>query len=106
MRLIFCNYKRIAVKLEFIVCRLKEWLDNILWEESASTGTILRLKGLVNIAEGRCQKVVQAVREVYDIHALETSPTSQTPLNEVVLIGRHLNEKQLLESLSTCLAQT
>ena len=87
-------------------CRLKSWLDSILWEEGVSTGTILRLKALVNISEGRCQKVVQAVREVYDIQELESRPIGQMPVNEVVFIGRHLDEKQLLESLGTCLAQT
>ena len=92
--------------IQSLFCRLKTWLDSILWEEGASTGTILRLKALVNISEGRGQKVVQAVREVYDIQALQSQPLGQMPVNEVVLIGRYLNEKQLLDSLGTCLART
>ena len=87
------------------LCRLQSWLDAILWEEDAKTGSILRLKGLVHVAQGRCQKVVQAVREVYDMQDVSRRFEGDHPLNEIVLIGRHLAEEQLLSSLGKCLAQ-
>lgn len=85
------------------MCRLKLWLDDLLWERDKRQEDVLRLKGLVNIEGQTGRKVVQAVREVYDIHDIASSDSRSEPLNEIVLIGRFLNEGPLLESLRTCL---
>lgn len=84
--------------------RLKQWLDDLLWERDKREEDVLRLKGLVNVEGHQGRKVVQAVQEVYDIHDIASSSDFESPLNEIVLIGRFLNEKTLQASLQTCIA--
>ena len=62
----------------------------------------MRLKGVVNVLGSSNQKIIQAVHEVYDIHdAGSHRPADSTP-NEIVLIGRKLEEQKLLLSLKGC----
>ena len=63
----------------------------------------MRLKGLVSLPSGRERKVIQAVQEVYDIHDARPRASEESELNEVVLIGRNLNEDFLRTSLLKCL---
>lgn len=82
--------------------RLRLWLDAILWEKTGGAD-ILRLKGLVNLQSGSGRKVVQAVQEVYDIHDARPQSDGQPELNEIVLIGRNMDEQALTASLLHCL---
>lgn len=81
--------------------RLRCWLDEILWEKE-NQRDILRLKGLVKIADCEQWQVVQAVQEVYDIYAVHPREGEHPVLNEVVIIGRNLDENELTTSFKQC----
>jgi len=87
----------------FHTSRLKSWLDSILWEQNLRTEDILRLKGVVNVYGSTNQKIIQAVHEVYDIQDAGSSRPGSSTINEIVLIGRKLEEEKLLLSLRECM---
>lgn len=82
--------------------RLRHWLDTILWEKEAGAD-ILRLKGVVNVPNTRERKVIQAVHEVYDLHDARPWDGSRPEANQIVLIGRGLDQEQLRLSFKRCL---
>ena len=93
-----------GIKRQTVNCRFRSWLDSNLWDRSATKAEIFRLKGFVNIAEGRCRKIVQAVHETYDLEDVNDQRNVEGRVNEIVVIGRRLNEEQMIESLSDCVS--
>jgi G3E family GTPase len=67
------------------------------------TEDILRLKGVVNVDGRNNQKIIQAVHEVYDIQDAGSNRPGSSSMNEIVLIGRRLEEEKLLLSLRKCM---
>ena len=74
-----------------------------MWDQDLRTEDILRLKGVVNVVGSSNQKIIQAVHEVYDIHDAGSHRPAESSPNEIVLIGRKLEEQKLLLSLRECL---
>ena len=96
------------------------WLEGVLWERRANedetpgggngdgdggdagdvaTLEILRAKGVLHVAgeDGAERRVLQAVREVYEITDGPPAVEGERLMNKVVLIGRGLREEALLE---------
>ena len=86
--------------------RLKDWLDVLLWERPSHKEDIFRLKGLVNLANGAGRRVVQAVHQVYDIFEARPLQACESPYNQLVLIGRHLDKEYLTASFRRCLVDS
>lgn len=78
----------------FATCRLKDWLDSLLWDKGSPTQDIYRMKGLLKVAGSPKAHVLQAVHELYDVVpgiAWSDLPVEQQQQNKVVLIGRNLD---------------
>ncbi len=100
------------------VAKIEEWLRAVLWEyrlphisetsPSVKDFSVHRTKGRVHVS-GSGIKMIQGVREVFDIVELEG--TRQEPLeagsdsSKLVLIGRELDREAFQSSLDECLAQ-
>jgi G3E family GTPase len=82
------------------------WLEDLLWEQRNEEGgpDILRAKGLLHSKGSDKRRVLQAVREVYEITdgAVEDNP--EDVMNKIVFIGRNLNENFLASGLKACVA--
>jgi len=82
----------------------EDWLEDLLWERRKEDGgvDILRAKGLVYTAGSRNRRVLQAVREVYEITdgPVETNP--ENVMNKFVFIGRNLDERAMTAALQRC----
>ena len=82
------------------MCRLKDWLDSLLWDKGSPTQDIYRMKGLLKVAGSSQAHVLQAVHELYDVVpgiAWSDLPAQQQHQNKVVLIGRNLDVDALQE---------
>lgn len=107
----------LAVEGRIDLRRFESWLEEMLWEQNAGGEVeggegdppleVLRAKGVLFVAEEgdggevrEVKKVLQAVREVYEITPAPPleSPNEQK-LNKVVLIGRGLREDDLIRGL-------
>ncbi len=88
--------------------KLNEWLGNLLQTQGPD---IFRMKGILTIAGEDQRFVFQGVHMVFDGKAVsEAFPkgirpwkTGETRKNELVFIGRNLNEAQLREDFRGCL---
>ena len=83
-----------SVRDLFASCRLKDWLDSLLWDKGSPTQDIYRMKGLLKVAGSSKAHVLQAVHELYDVVpgiAWSDLPAEQQQQNKVVLIGRNLD---------------
>ena len=86
-------------------CRLKDWLDSLLWDKGTPTQDIYRMKGLLKVAGSSRAHVLQAVHELYDVVpgiAWSDLPTQQQHQNKIVLIGRNLD----VDALQAAFQQT
>jgi len=101
------------------VGKFETWLEELLWEHGGPSGAhegdegeaggghrleVLRAKGVLFAAEDEGtdrRRVLQAVREVYEITEGPPGSLGERPLNRVVLIGRGLmsREEELLGGL-------
>ena len=91
---------RLACHVVWLLCRLKDWLDTLLWEKGSPTQDIYRMKGLLRVAGSHHAHVLQAVHELYDVVpgvAWSALPAKQQQHNKVVLIGRNLDVLALQE---------
>ncbi len=77
--------------------RVDAWLRSVLWDNklphdtgNASQFEIHRLKGRLALSNGQT-KVVQGVRELFDIFDPAGSGGEVTRSSKMVLIGRHLD---------------
>ncbi|OIW32402.1 cobW-domain-containing protein [Coniochaeta ligniaria NRRL 30616] len=86
---------------------IDEWLRMVLWEymlpgeTAAQDGPLFeihRLKGRLVLEDGK-QKMIQGVRELFDIIDNPSSGTSEPGQGKMILIGRHLEEFDFQRSL-------
>jgi G3E family GTPase len=86
---------------------IDEWLRMVLWEyllpgetlpHNAPLFEIHRLKGRLVLEDGG-QKMIQGVRELFDIIDNPSSGTSEPGQGKMILIGRHLEKFDLERSL-------
>jgi G3E family GTPase len=98
-----------ALQSSTAVVKIDGWLRSVLWDlklpgvgDDDSTGfEIHRVKGRVVLDDGGV-KMVQGVREVFEIFDSRETSSEQMPPNEkgkIVLIGRGLNEELIRRSL-------
>lgn len=85
------------------------WLRSVLWDnvlpghdagakETALPFEMHRLKGRLVLEDGS-EKMVQGVRELFEIFDNEASSSSSLAKGKMVLIGRHLTEFDFQASL-------
>lgn len=80
--------------------KLNEWLGELLQTQGPD---IFRMKGILTIAGEDQRFVFQGVHMVFDGKADRPWKTGETRKNELVFIGRNLNEAQLREDFRGCL---
>ena len=83
------------------LCRLRLWLEDVLWEGRAELGEVYRLKGVVEVDGSRRLHIVQAVRELYDIVEGPEKAEDDVLLARLVLIGRDLQKEKLTDSFQS-----
>lgn len=89
-------------------CRLRDWLDTLLWEKGAATQDIYRMKGLIRVIDTPQAHVLQAVHELYDVVpgiAWSDLPAQQQDHNRLVVIGRNLDTEALHTGFQQTVAQ-
>ncbi len=80
--------------------KLNIWLGNVLRTQGTN---IFRMKGIVNIAGEEQRFVFQGVHMLFDGRADRQWRPTETRTNELVFIGRQLNEAELREGFQACL---
>ena len=80
--------------------KLNEWLGNLLQNQGPD---IFRMKGILTIAGEDQRFVFQGVHMLFDGRADRPWKPGETRKNELVFIGRNLNEAQLREDFRACL---
>ncbi len=80
--------------------KLNAWLSELLRTQGIN---IFRMKGILNIAGEDQRFVFQGVHMLFDGCADRLWKPDETRKNELVFIGRNLNEDQLREDFRTCL---
>ena len=85
--------------------RLRHWLDTLLWEQTAETVDLFRIKGLLHVAGSGYKHVLQAVHELYDIVEGPAWREGEPRGSKLVFIGRRLRREALLRDLQACLAE-
>lgn len=79
--------------------KLNEWLSNLLRTQGQD---IFRMKGILNIAGEDHRFVFQGVHMLFDGTKDRLWKPNETPKNELVFIGRNLDEAQLKEDFLAC----
>ena len=80
--------------------KLNEWISKLLQTQGPD---IFRMKGILTIAGEDQRFVFQGVHMVFDGKADRPWKTGETRKNQLVFIGRNLNEAQLREDFRGCL---
>jgi len=80
--------------------KLNAWLSELLRTQGPD---IFRMKGILNIAGEDQRFVFQGVHMLFDGRADRPWKPDETRKNELVFIGRNLNEAQLREDFRACL---
>jgi len=80
--------------------KLNAWLSELLQTQGPD---IFRMKGILNIAGEEQRFVFQGVHMLFDGRADRPWKPTETRKNELVFIGRNLNEAQLREDFRACL---
>jgi len=80
--------------------KLNEWLGQLLQNQGPD---IFRMKGILTIAGEDQRFVFQGVHMLFDGRADRPWKPGETRKNELVFIGRNLNEAQLREDFRACL---
>ncbi|MEL6442074.1 MAG: GTP-binding protein [Cyanobacteria bacterium J06621_8] len=80
--------------------KLSDWLDNLIEVKGAD---IFRMKGILNIAGASDRFVFQGVHMLFDGKADRPWQKGETRKNELVFIGRNLDEAQMREDFKQCL---
>lgn len=80
--------------------RLNSWLGNLLQTRGPD---IFRMKGILNIAGADQRFVFQGVHMLFDGRADRPWKANETRKNELVFIGRNLDEAQLKQEFQACL---
>lgn len=89
------------------VSAFERWFEDLLWERRNDEGgpDILRAKGLLYTSGSDKRRVLQAVREVYEITDGPVEENLEEAMNKVVFIGRNLDEKALAAGLEACIVK-
>lgn len=84
--------------------KFQDWLEDLLWERrnEDSGPDVLRAKGLLYTKGSDKRRVLQAVREVYEITDGPVEANAGEVMNKLVFIGRNLDEKVLVAGLRAC----
>ncbi|MEG4634427.1 GTP-binding protein [Microcoleus sp. AR_TQ3_B6] len=80
--------------------KFSDWIEELLRTQGPN---IFRTKGILNIAGDNKRFVFQGVHMVFDGRQDRPWKATETPKNELVFIGRNLNENQLREDFRRCL---
>ncbi|MGI0493315.1 CobW family GTP-binding protein [Alkalinema pantanalense CENA528] len=80
--------------------RLNTWLSHLLQTQGPD---IFRMKGILNVAGADRRFVFQGVHMLFDGRPDRRWKPEEVRKNELVFIGRNLNEMQLRESFQACL---
>ena len=80
--------------------RLNDWIGNLLQTQGPD---IFRMKGILNIDGEDNRYVFQGVHMLFDGTRDRPWRTNETRKNELVFIGRNLNETELKEAFRKCL---
>ncbi|NEP59176.1 MAG: GTP-binding protein [Symploca sp. SIO2G7] len=80
--------------------KLNNWFDNLLETQGVD---IFRMKGILNIAGASDRFVFQGVHMLFDGKPDRPWKEGETRKNELVFIGRNLDEAQLKEDFKQCL---
>jgi G3E family GTPase len=81
--------------------KLNAWLSELLRTQGTD---IFRMKGILNIAGEENRFVFQGVHMIFDGRPDRPWKENETRKNELVFIGRNLNEAQLKQDFLACLA--
>ncbi|MEM1368558.1 MAG: GTP-binding protein, partial [Cyanobacteria bacterium P01_H01_bin.15] len=81
--------------------KLNAWMTNLLQTQGPD---IFRMKGILNIAGESERFVFQGVHMIFDGKPDRPWKSDETPKNELVFIGRNLDEAQLKQEFLECLA--
>ena len=85
-------------------CRLKRWLDELLWEDSAAKRDIYRMKGCIWVGGSPAQHVLQAVQDLYEVKPGPAWAPEAEQHTKIVIVGRGLELVKLQEGLDSCAA--
>lgn len=80
--------------------KFSDWIEELLRTQGPN---IFRTKGILNIAGKNQRFVFQGVHMIFDGRPDRLWKATETPKNELVFIGRNLNETQLREDFRRCL---
>jgi G3E family GTPase len=80
--------------------KFNDWLSQLLRTQGQD---IFRMKGIINIAGENQRFVFQGVHMLFDGKADRPWKPNETRKNELVFIGRNLNETELREDFRQCL---
>jgi G3E family GTPase len=80
--------------------KFSDWIGELLQTKGPD---IFRTKGILNIAGSDRRFVFQGVHMLFDGRPDRAWKATETPKNELVFIGRHLNETQLKADFRQCL---
>ena len=80
--------------------KLNDWLSNLLQTKGVD---IFRMKGILNVAGKSDRLVFQGVHMLFDGKPDRPWKEGETRKNELVFIGRNLDEAQLREDFKQCL---
>lgn len=80
--------------------KLNRWLGKLLQTQGPN---IFRMKGILNIAGEDHRYVFQGVHMIFDGMQDRPWKSDEVRRNELVFIGRHLNQMQLKEGFAECL---
>ncbi|MEG4407167.1 GTP-binding protein [Microcoleus sp. MON2_D5] len=80
--------------------KFSEWIEELLRTQGPN---IFRTKGILNMAGENKRFVFQGVHMLFDGRPDRPWKATETPKNELVFIGRNLNENQLREDFRKCL---
>ena len=81
--------------------KFSDWIGELLRTQGQN---IFRTKGILNMAGENNRFVFQGVHMLFDGRQDRPWKPTETPKNELVFIGRDLNENQLKEGFRRCLA--
>ena len=81
--------------------KLNNWLDNLLETKGAD---IFRMKGILNIAGEEDRFVFQGVHMMFDGEPDRPWKEGETRKNELVFIGRNLDQAQMRKDFKQCMA--
>jgi G3E family GTPase len=81
--------------------KLTAWISELLKTQGQD---IFRMKGILNITGNECRYVFQGVHMIFDGRLDRPWQATETRQNQLVFIGRNLNEQNLRTAFMSCLS--